>query len=505
MGSDTRSGANGNAGNTGSGTSDSAQSDTLMIAHISGDRQRVTIVSIPRDLRVQRVDCRLWDAGTGKLSDEWERVSKGATGKITNAYSVGGPTCTTAFVQKLTGLNIDRVISIDFEGFKTMVNALDGINVNICKPINDRELQWIVKESGPNIPISGEQALSLVRARKVIGDPSGDIGRIRRQQVVLSTMLRKATSAGTLTDPGKLNNFLTAFAKSTNTANVNIDTLVQLRKQLGDLTPGKITFYTLPTRPDPNNPEEYRIADKTASAVWEALRNDTPLPGQTGGPAAPSSTAPAGSAGGTGSTAATSSAPASSSASASRSSAASTTTSSAAPQTVVGDLASINLKVYNVAGTGGIAGEVRDQLASSGFDVPDSALVRDDNATQSSVQVLYGPGHRAQAAAVAAAVPQATLKQRQDLGDEVRLLVGSGWDGTIERVRPGQTLPSRLQTTAPRSAAATSATSAAESSTSGTGSTGAAKATTSSKPSSTVTIKSSDIASVNAAETTDCA
>ena len=54
------------------------------------------------------------------------------SGTSTAAYSVGGPQCTVRAVQDLTGLRIDRVIGIDFAGFKNMVDALGGITVNVC-------------------------------------------------------------------------------------------------------------------------------------------------------------------------------------------------------------------------------------------------------------------------------------------------------------------------------------------------------------------------------------
>ena len=114
------------------------------IAHISADRQHVTLVSIPRDLRVDAPLCKTWDYKTGKLSDQDYPISEGEKWKITNAYAVGGPACTVKAVQQLTGMRIDRVIGIDFVGFKAMVDALGGIQVNVCKPIIDAELDTVI-------------------------------------------------------------------------------------------------------------------------------------------------------------------------------------------------------------------------------------------------------------------------------------------------------------------------------------------------------------------------
>ena len=278
LGSDTRANGNANAGNS-DGNQTTAQSDTLMIAHLSADRQHVSIVSIPRDTKVDAPTCKIWNSTTGKVSNQTEPVNPGDRWKITNAYAVGGPTCTVAAVQKLTGLQIDRMLGIDFNGFKAMVDALGGITVNICKPIVDAELQTIAPSAGVQV-IHGDQALSLVRARMVIGDQQSDLARIHRQQIVLSTILRQVSSAGTLLNPAKLDNFLQAFVKNTFTANITSNDLVALADSLGNLSPARVTFYTMPTVPDADDLNSLVLDDTKAPAVLAALRNDTPLPGQ---------------------------------------------------------------------------------------------------------------------------------------------------------------------------------------------------------------------------------
>ena len=198
-----------------------------MIAHISGDRQHVTVLSIPRDTMIDAPTCKTWDAATGQLSENDYPVSEGDRWHINSAYSVGGPQCSVRAIQDLTGLKIDRVIGIDFAGFKNMVDALGGISVNVCGPIIDAELGAVVAAGGVQV-IEGEQALSLVRARKVEGDTDSDLSRIRRQQIVLSAILQQVTSAGTLLNPAELDAFLQAFVPNTFTDNVTIDDLVTL-------------------------------------------------------------------------------------------------------------------------------------------------------------------------------------------------------------------------------------------------------------------------------------
>jgi len=123
LGSDTRAGAaNAAAGGTDESTSDGvANSDSQMIAHVSADRQHVTVLSIPRDTMIDAPTCKTWDAATGQLSDLNYPVSSGDKWHINSAYSVGGPQCSVRAIQDLTGLKIDRVIGIDFAGFQNMV------------------------------------------------------------------------------------------------------------------------------------------------------------------------------------------------------------------------------------------------------------------------------------------------------------------------------------------------------------------------------------------------
>ena len=409
LGSDTRAGAaNAQAGGTDASTADGvANSDTLMIAHISADRQHVTVLSIPRDTMIDAPTCKVWDAATGQLSDDTYKVSPGDKWHINSAYSVGGPQCTVRAVQDLTGLKIDRVIGIDFAGFQNMVDALGGITVNVCRPIIDAELGTVVPDGGVQT-IRGEQALSLVRARKVEGDTDSDLARIRRQQIVLSAILRQVTSAGTLLNPAKLDAFLQAFVQNTFTDNVTIDDLVTLAQSMGNLDPSRVTFYTLPTVPSTSNPDALDVDETAANPVFQALRNDQPLPGE------PDAT----------STQSTPAAPEPSSGSANGLATGSTV-----------DPGSVQLTVINVSGRTGVATQAMQKLNGVGFQVTDNDLQAPAGQTQSGVTVEYDPTNLNAALTVAAAVPGATVVPVNGLGNEVRLLLGENYDGSVSAVR----------------------------------------------------------------------
>jgi LCP family protein required for cell wall assembly len=412
LGSDTRAGAaNAEAGGTDDSTSDEvANSDTLMIAHVSGDRQHVTVLSIPRDTMVDAPQCKVWDAVTGQLTDETEPVSRGDKWHINSAYSVGGPQCTVRAVQDLTGLKIDRVIGIDFAGFQNMVDALGGITVNVCRPIVDGQLGTVVPDGGVQT-IQGVQALNLVRARKVEGDTDSDLARIRRQQIVLSAILQQVTSAGTLLNPAKLDAFLQAFVQNTFTDNVTIDDLVTLAQSMGNLDPSRVTFYTLPTVPSESDPDALDPDEDAAQAVFRALLNDQPLPGEEGaGTASSTPVAPP--------------------------PATEATAGGLATGTTV-DPASIDLTIVNVTGRTGVAGQAMDELNAVGFEVTDDDLLARPEEVQSGVTIEYDPSHLDEALTVAAAVPGATVVPIAGLGSSITLLLGEDYDGTVTEVSGG--------------------------------------------------------------------
>ena len=236
VGSDTRSGAN-NIDDSEGELGGVANTDSIMLLHVSADRQRIYAVSMPRDMWVPNVECNSYDQSTntyGGPSDanQYEKMH------INAFYGTGGPKCLVDAVENLTQLNITHYIQIDFSGFQAMVDALGGITVNVCRPIIDETLGTVIPTAGEQA-ISGATALSLARARKVQGDTESDLARIHRQQIILSTILRTVKSAGVLLDPGKLGEFVTAFTQNTTTAGIDFNSLMTLARIAGKSRPGQ--------------------------------------------------------------------------------------------------------------------------------------------------------------------------------------------------------------------------------------------------------------------------
>lgn len=95
--------------------------------------------------------------------------------------------------------------------------------------------------------MDGATALNYVRARSVTTEDNGDYGRIKRQQLFLSSLLRSLISTETLFDLGKLNDVVNMFIEDSYVDNVKTRDLVGLGQSLQGMSAGRITFVTLPT------------------------------------------------------------------------------------------------------------------------------------------------------------------------------------------------------------------------------------------------------------------
>ena len=260
MGSDSRAG-------TKIGGETPGLSDTTILLHLSADRSRAYGVSLPRDAMVQRPECSTKN-GKGTVP--------AALTQFNAAYAVGGPACTIKTVEKLTDVRIQHYVVIDFEGFQQMVNAINGVTVCVPTEVND-EVGHIHLPAG-TYTVNGRQALDYVRVRHDLGAPTGDIGRMRRQQTFIAAMISKVVSRGTLTNPVRLYKFLDAATQSltTDPEFAHLKTLAGLGNELKNIGLDKIQFVTVPNRPYPPDPNRLQWTSG-ADALWRKMRLDKPL------------------------------------------------------------------------------------------------------------------------------------------------------------------------------------------------------------------------------------
>jgi LCP family protein required for cell wall assembly len=379
MGSDTRSGKNGAV--VGGGLQDSSgfgHSDTEMILHISADHKHALVMSLPRDLVIDLPNCKNAQGHT----------VPGHLGQINAAYALGGPLCAEKTVETLTGIRMDHLIVIDFQGFVNLVNDIDGVQVCVPKAVDDPKSNIHFKAG--KITVKGQASLDYVREREKLGD-GGDRSRITRQHAFLSSMISKMESSGILLNPVKLLSLANDATKAI-TVDKGLNTVSKLlgfANSIKGIKPADIRFFTVKTQNyAPTMPSyqtyKYQLAlvPSVAKAEFAALRNDTSMDSATASPT------PAASTPGT-----------------------------TPPVSGRG----IRVAVYNGTQRKGLASRTAAKLRKSGFTatVVKTAL----GGAHPTTLVEYGPGQKAKAATLAKLFPGAKLKAQHPAG--IRLIVGA--------------------------------------------------------------------------------
>jgi LCP family protein required for cell wall assembly len=247
-------------------------SDTAMLIHLNASHTRAVVLSIPRDLLVYRPPCRERVGGAAIVPGQQDAM-------FDSAMNLGGPACAVATAQDMSGIRIDHFIRVDFNGFRTMTDALGGVQVCVPAPgIHDWRSHLNIS-AGLHV-ISGNEALAFVRDRHGIGN-GGDLGRIQMQQMFVASLIKKVMSAGTLSDPVTLYRLADAATRSltTDPGLGSVQALLGLAESLRSLKLSHITFVTLPSKTDPAHVDRLIADVPSSSAVWRLLREDLPWNG----------------------------------------------------------------------------------------------------------------------------------------------------------------------------------------------------------------------------------
>lgn len=186
LGSDSRSGLT-KKQQAEFGNSQSVQgrrADTIIVVTIDPIRNRTIVLSLPRDLLVN--------------------IPGHGQNKINSAFGYkNGADLMVATVEKLTGLQINHYVEVNFAGFEGLVSALGGVHICIDQPMEDRLAGLHLPHAGC-YDLKGAQALAFVRARHVEGDAIPDFSRIARQQQFMRVVIQKLLSVSAITRLGSL-------------------------------------------------------------------------------------------------------------------------------------------------------------------------------------------------------------------------------------------------------------------------------------------------------------
>ncbi|WP_328312481.1 LCP family protein [Streptomyces sp. NBC_00442] len=263
IGSDSRAGSNSSYGRDDGG---SQRSDTTILLHLAADRLSATAVSLPRDLMADLPACGEQDGTT----------SKAQFAQFNSAFEIGGAACTIRTVEKMTGVRIDHHMVVDFSGFKDMVDAVDGVEVCLKEPVEDRQAH-LKLPAGRHL-LRGEQALGFVRSRHGFGDGS-DTQRMDRQQQFLGSLMKKVQSNGVLLNPARLVPVLDAATRSL-TTDAGLDSLKELYdlvSSMRDIPTENIRFLTVPRQPYAYDRNRDELVQPDADRLFTRLRQDQPI------------------------------------------------------------------------------------------------------------------------------------------------------------------------------------------------------------------------------------
>jgi LCP family protein required for cell wall assembly len=152
-----------------------ARADTIILARLDPAEKKVTLLSIPRDTRVE--------------------IPGYGTNKINAASFLGGPSLMVETVSEFTGLPISHYAEVDFDGFKEVVDTMGGVQVDVPMDIYDPlaanyDASAYSVDAGPQT-LDGKHALTFVRSRNF---PDGDFTRMQNQQLFLRAVLKQMLS-----------------------------------------------------------------------------------------------------------------------------------------------------------------------------------------------------------------------------------------------------------------------------------------------------------------------
>lgn len=243
--------------------------DTVMLVHLSADRTRASVISLPRDSYVELPAHR--DESSGK--------EHGAHPvKLNAAYAEGGPNLTVRTVENMTRVKIDHYLEVDFTSFMKTVDAMGGVEICTAKTMHDPNTGLDLLPGTHRL--SGGQALQYVRSRHV--DGASDLGRMQRQQRFIAALIKQATHGGVLLNPVKFKEVSSTLLGSVRAdKGFGSEQMLALGQAMRDFTPSSSEFASVPVG-DTSFPVKglgstVKWDEAKAAKLFEALREDRPL------------------------------------------------------------------------------------------------------------------------------------------------------------------------------------------------------------------------------------
>lgn len=257
-----------------------ARTDTMILANIDNERNRMSLLSIPRDTRVS--------------------IPGHGMEKINSANIFGGPELATQTVSELVGVPVQYYVLTNWNGFKGIVDALGGVTIDV-----EKRMYYASRADGPEYTIDlqpgvqhmdGEKALQYVRFRS---DALGDITRTDRQLKFLKSLAQEMMQAGTVT---KLHKLVPEIQENVET-NIGPVQMLAMAKAAKNFEQAQVVTQTLPGRFLNLNggsywavePDQARMVAKSLfeeGKVMNVVLGSTTVEGSSGNQAAPAPAKP---------------------------------------------------------------------------------------------------------------------------------------------------------------------------------------------------------------------
>jgi LCP family protein required for cell wall assembly len=267
IGSDSRSGVNGQIGGT-DGIA-GQRSDTVMVLHISPGAHSAVVLSFPRDSVVPVLGCTAEAGSTGQTAEPGEFE------QINTSFADGGPGCLWETVEETTNIHIDNFVELTFDGFEKVINDLGGVYICLPAAVDD-PMSGLDLSAGKH-HVFGPEALAFWRTREDLGEGS-DLQRIQRDQFLMASLLQGIEHSDLLGSPTRITSVIGDIARNMTTdKGLNQSRMLTLAEDMRGLSSQNVQFIEVPTQTYAAEPNWVQWTPQ-ATQLFSAIVHDTTLP-----------------------------------------------------------------------------------------------------------------------------------------------------------------------------------------------------------------------------------
>ena len=226
-----------------------------MIAHISPGGGRISVLSFPRDSVVPIYSCPSEPDGFPGQS-----AAPGSVEQLNGSFAAGGANCLWKTLEHTTGIHLDNFVQLNFTGFISVINAINGVPVCLPTAIHKTMYDRLKLTAGRHV-LKGYKALEFWRLRDGFGLGS-DLQRIQRDQLLMVGLVQKILKTGVLHSLSKTWRIIDAISKAhalTTDAGLTTSRIVTIARSVSGISKKNIQFIEVPTVTYPDNAELGRV------------------------------------------------------------------------------------------------------------------------------------------------------------------------------------------------------------------------------------------------------